>query len=191
MNETQSGVPLGLDLFVFTDGTDEPGAGKTINPDNKWARFVETAVNRYKPGGIIALEEGWGDGVGVTHWEMWNEPDLIHFWDGSVEDYARLLKVGYLAAKHADPNAQVLFGGLADVYSNQWDIPYLTAVLNIYDTDPLAQTNNYFHDITAIHNYSYSYRSWRATMMAKRRLDGRNIDNEVGLKEPAVCIWDD
>ena len=190
MDETQSGVPLGLYESVFTDG-DEPGVGKTINPDNVWARFVETAVNRYKPGGIIAQDEGWPAGVGVTHWEMWNEPDLIHFWDGSVDDYARLLKVGYLAAKHADPNAQVIFGGLADVYTNQWDIPYLTAVLTNYDSDPMAASHNYFHDILAIHNYSYAYRSWRAVFIAQRRLDARDLDNEIWLNETGVSVWDD
>jgi hypothetical protein len=125
---------------------------------------------------------------------MWNEPDLkgkFTFWDGSEADYARLLKVGYLAAKHADPNAQVIFGGLADVYSSNVDIPYLTAVLEIFDEDPLAQSNNYFHDITAIHNYSYANRSFRASFIAQRRLDARNLDNEIWLNESGVPVWDD
>jgi hypothetical protein len=191
LDEIQSGVPQGLYDPVFDDGTDEPGAGKSINPANVWARFVETAVNRYKPGGVLAQNENWPAGAGVTHWEMWNEPDLIEFWDGSVDDYARLLKVGYLAAKHADPAAQVLFGGLADVYSNQWDIPYLSQVLALYDSDPLAQSNNYFHDIIAIHNYSYSYRSWRAVFIAQRRLDARNLANDIWLNESGVSVWDD
>jgi hypothetical protein len=191
LDQIQTGVPAGLQEPVFNDDSDIPGPEKKINSDNKWARFVELAVNRYKPGGLIAQEENWSAGVGVTHWEMWNEPDLIEFWDGSVEDYARLLKVGYLVAKHADPNAQVIFGGLADVYSSPWDIPYLTAVLEIYDDDPLAQNYNYFHDITAIHNYSYSYRSWRATFIAQRRLNARNLDNEIWLNESGVSVWDD
>ncbi len=187
----QTGVPLDLYAPVFSDGTDEPGAGKTINPNNVWARFVATAVTRYKPGGIIAQQESWPAGVGVTHWEMWNEPDLTHFWDGSADDYARLLKVGYLAAKYADPDAQVIFGGLADVYSNPWDIPYLTAVLTTYDADPLAASQHYFHDIIALHNYSYAYRSWRAVYIAQRRLNTRSLDSDIWLNESGVSVWND
>ena len=56
--------------------------------------------------------------MGVTHWEMWNEPDVPFFWDANQTDYARLLKVGYLATKHADPAARVIFGALA-----MWQYP--------------------------------------------------------------------
>lgn len=188
LNETQTGVPLGLYETVFTDG-DEPGAGKTINPNNVWARFVETAVNRYKPGGLIAQAEEWPTDFGVTHWEMWNEPDLPHFWDGTWDDYARLLKVGYLAAKHADPNAQVILGGLALIHDN--DIPLLSYVFDKYDNDPMAASNNYFHDIVAVHNYSYAKRSWNAIYVARRRLYDRQLNNEIWLNESGVPVWDD
>lgn len=191
LDTLQSGVPMGLEAPIFADGTDIPGDGKAINVDNKWAVFVETAVNRYKPGGILAQQEGWAGGSGVTHWEMWNEPDLTHFWDGTAEDYARLLKVGYLAAKHADPHAQVIFGGLADIYSAFFDIPFLTAVLEIYDTDPLALSHNHFHDIIAVHNYSYAKRTWKAVYIAKQRLAARNLNNEIWLNESGVSVWDD
>jgi hypothetical protein len=103
VNDIQAATPQGLYEPVFADGTDTPGAGKVINQANRWARFVYTAVNRYKPGGILAQQNGWTNGEGVTHWEIWNEPDLFQFWDGTVEDYGRLLKVGYLAARQAFP----------------------------------------------------------------------------------------
>lgn len=190
LDAIQSGVPLGLYEPVFADGTDLPGPGKQINPANVWARFVATAVARYKPGGLIAQQQGWSTGVGVTHWEMWNEPDLIHFWDGSPADYARLLKVGFLAAKQSDPQAQVIFGGLAVVYSPN-DIPYLTEILNLYDQDPLAAEFAYFHDVLALHNYSYAYRSWRAVYIAQRRLEVRQLEKPIWLNETGVPVWDD
>ncbi len=190
LNEIQSGTPIGLYNAVFQDGSDTPGPGKAINPANVWARFVDTAVSRYKPGGLIAQQQGWPAGVGVTHWEMWNEPDLLNFWDGTTADYARLLKVGYLAAKNADPNAQIIFGGLAVVY-NPYDIPFLSSVLAIYDQDPTAVQFNYFHDILALHNYSYAYRSWRAVYIAGRRLAARNLTNAIWLNETGVPVWDD
>ncbi|MEZ4518276.1 MAG: hypothetical protein R3C44_16130 [Chloroflexota bacterium] len=88
LNAPEQATPVGLYEPVFDDGTDVPGAGKTINPDNHWARFVALAVDRYRPGGVLAQANIWGAGVGVTHWEMWNEPDLDSFGDASVEDYA-------------------------------------------------------------------------------------------------------
>ncbi len=190
LNAPNTGTPQGLYDPIFSDGSDTPGPGKTINPANVWARFVFTAVTRYKPGGLIAQQQGWSDGVGVTHWEMWNEPDLTHFWDGSVADYARLLKVGYLAAKSADANAQIIFGGLAVVY-DPYDIPYLSAVLSVFDQDPAAAQFAYYHDVLALHNYSYAYRSWRAIYIADRRLADRSLDKAIWLNETGVPVWDD
>lgn len=188
INAVQAATPQGLYESVFTDGTDVPGVGKLINPNNRWARFVETAVNRYKPGGVLAQANEWAKGVGVTHWEMWNEPDLIHFWDGSTEDYARLLKVGYLAAKHADPNAQVLFGGVANSSIN---LNFYNNVMAIYDADPDAVVNDYYHDIFATHNYLYAWRSWYNVFRAGNTLKARDLDKPIWLNESGVPVWDD
>ena len=171
----QTATPVGLYEPIFTDGTDVPGPGKTINPDNKWANFVSAAIKRYKPDGILAQANGWPDGVGITHWEMWNEPDLPSFWDGSVADYARLLKVGYLAAKTADDSAQVLFGGLANNFSGDL-LNFYENVLDIYDADPLAANNGYFHDILATHSYYYAWQSWYHVFRAGNSLGAHGLD---------------
>ena len=115
--ESLAGVaspPHGLYLSVFSDGSDVPGAGKSINPSNRWARFVHAAVERFRPGGALAQQRGWSSGQGIRVCEVWNEPDLGFFFNGTPADYARMLKVAHLAARHADPYAQVLFGGLAN-----------------------------------------------------------------------------
>ena len=51
----------GLHQPIFSDSSDSPRADKTINPKNPWANFVYQAVTRYKPGGILAEEQGWDD----------------------------------------------------------------------------------------------------------------------------------
>ena len=188
INAVEAATPEGLYDSVFTDGTDIPGEEKLINPDNRWARFVETAVNRYKPGGVLAEQNEWPAGQGVTHWEMWNEPDLTQFWDGTTADYARLLKVGYVAAKHADPDAQVLFGGLANNHEN---LNFYNDVMTIYDDDSLAESHAYFHDIFATHNYLYSWRSWYHVFRAGNTLQARNLDKPIWLNENGVPVWDD
>ncbi len=181
-------TPQGLYASIFTDDSDTPGAGKQINPENKWAVYVYTAVSRYKPGGVLAQQRGWPAGVGVTHWEMWNEPDLSIFWDSSLADFARLQKVGYLAAKQADPNAQVIFGALAN---NSSRLSYYNDVLTIYDDDPLAALYSYFHDILATHSYFTAWQSWYHVWRAGRSLSSRGLDKPIWLNESGVPAWND
>jgi hypothetical protein len=47
----------------------------------------------------------------VSAWEVWNEPNLSDFWQGSVAQYASLLKAAYPAFKSGDPSARVVLGG--------------------------------------------------------------------------------
>ena len=105
-------APHGLWNPIFVNGTDESTTGTRLNPTNPWARFVGAAVQRYMPGGDA--------GTNIRHWEIWNEPDLCHFWSGTPREYARLLKVAYIVIKWVDPEAFVVFGGLAHFANGQW-----------------------------------------------------------------------
>lgn len=188
LSQINTATPIGLYTPVFTDGTDIPGPGKQINPANVWARFVFTTVNRYKPGGILAQAQNWPAGVGITHWEMWNEPDLPFFWDGSVDDYARLLKVGYLAAKQGDAAAQILFGGLANDGAH---LSFYAEVLDIYEDDPQASQSGYFHDILATHNYFYAWRTWYHVFRAKNSQQAHGFNKPIWVNESGVPAWND
>lgn len=188
LDAVERATPQGLFEPVFADGTDKPGEGKKPNPANKWANFVWLAVNRYKPGGELAQANGWPAGAGVTHWEMWNEPDLDIFWDAPLADYARLLKVGYLVAKQADPNAQVLFAGLANNYAK---LNYYRDVLAIFAGDPLAADYGYFHDILATHSYFHAWKSWYHVYRAVGVMREHGLDKPIWLNESGVPAWDD
>lgn len=67
-----------------------------------YASFVAEVVQRYKA-------------EGVSHWEIWNEPNNTVFWKPkpNVKDYAALLSLSYAAAKKADPAATIISGGLS------------------------------------------------------------------------------
>jgi hypothetical protein len=172
---------------VFSDGTDTPGSGKTINLNNPWARFVYAAVQRYRPGGQLTQQEGWAAGRGVTVWEMWNEPDLTMFWEGSPADYARLLKVGYLAAKHADSTVQIMFGGLADPDRDNW----LAQALAIYATDPASAAYNWYMDLVGVHSYTYARRSGEVVRRVRETLAAYGLSRPIWLNESGVPVWDD
>jgi hypothetical protein len=196
MSATTGSAPEALYAPVFSDGSDLPGPGKQINGNNKWARFVFEAVTRYKPGGLLSQQLSWPQGTGITHWEMWNEPDLLFFWNGTAEQYARLLKVGYLAAKHADEEAQVLFGGLANnLYNCSQPDPsaphFLDRVLDFLDADPQSAASAYYHDIFATHSYSRSWDSFCLVFRATRSLRRHGLAKPIWLNETGVPAWDD
>jgi hypothetical protein len=187
MDAAAAAAPEGLYEPIFTDGTDLPGPGKQINSANVWARFVYLAVQRYKPGGTLAQANGWPADAGVTHWEIWNEPDLPWFWDSSLPDYARLLKVAYLTIRQADSSAKVMVGGLANFLQPN----YYQGILEIYDSDSLAPPFNYFHDILATHNYFQSWESWYYVYSARLDMLSRGFDKPVWLNETGVAVWND
>ncbi len=179
----------GLDAPIFSDGSDSPAAGKSLNPGNPWASFVYQAVMRYKPGGILATQQGWRPGRGIVVWEAWNEPDFPLFWRGSVQQYARLLKVTYLAAHFADPNAQVMFGGLA--YSNPDMSDWLARTLEIIASDPNREAHNWYMDLVGVHNYTYAHRSGLMVRRVRQNLLRYGLSRPIWLNETGVPIWDD
>ncbi len=185
---SQGSPPQGLHLSVFTDGSDEPGLGKSINPDNRWAYFVNAAVKRYKPGGTLAQAQGWSGDKGVSEWEIWNEEDLNQFFIGTPADYARLLKVAYVAVKQADPNATIAFGGLAHFEKPDW----LNDVLNVIAADPMSATYHGFMDAVASHNYTWAWRTFGYLYEDRVRLDAHGFNTvKLWLTETGVPVCDD
>jgi hypothetical protein len=180
-------IMQGLNAPVFADGSDTLRDTSTINPDNKWAQFVYEAVQRYKPGGTLAQERGWGNNRGVRVWEMWNEPDYQPFWSGGIANYARLLKVGWLAAHHADPNATVMFGGMLYNTPDNW----LARVLAIYANDPLREEHNWYMDAVALHSYSYPWRTGWLTLFTEQTLIAYDLDRPLFVNETGLSVWDD
>lgn len=177
----------GLNKPIFSDGSDFAEPGKTINPDNPWANFVFQSVRRYMPGGELARAEDWPDDWGIRVWEVWNEPDFKFFWEGTFNDYARLLKVAYIVAKMVDPDAQIMFGGLLYNTPDNW----LARVLAIIEYDPMHKENNWYMDMVAVHNYTYPWRSGWLALVVRQTLKAYGLDRPIWLNESGVPAWDD
>jgi hypothetical protein len=78
------------------------------------AEFVGRLAARYKPGGTLALEEGWGDQFGVRAWELDNEPESYRtHWAGQAGDYAEMATQVAARIKAADPLALIVLPGIA------------------------------------------------------------------------------
>ena len=74
-------------------------------PENfsKWAEICKHIVMHYN--------DGWDNGYhyNITYWEIWNEPDLKGFWNGSADEYYRLYNITATILK--DYNASIKVGG--------------------------------------------------------------------------------
>lgn len=145
------------------------------DPGNLWGTFVYETVSHYSA-------------LGVSVWEMWNEPDLYSdFWRGSVNDYARLLTVGYQAAKAADPDAVVLFAGLA-----YWADPnYYVAVLDALKTVSGCPAANYCFDVMSLHLYSNVYQIRPVTAQIQANIVARVGPHPIWLTETGAPLWDE
>lgn len=106
-------LPAGLDQPAFADGTDQYKPGVGANPANPFASYLYRLAERYK--GKIA------------YYQVWNEPDFPsgdlgrgekgssgaqRYFTGSVQDYARMLRVAHTVVTGVDPRAKITTGGL-------------------------------------------------------------------------------
>lgn len=74
-----------------------PGSASPPTAWADWSRFVRTVVSRYR-GQVYA-------------YEIWNEPNIQTFWNGSALEYATLVDLGARAIRAGDPGALVMASG--------------------------------------------------------------------------------
>jgi polysaccharide biosynthesis protein PslG len=75
-----------------------------------FARFAATAAYRYRDEPITII------------WDLWNEPNLDHFWtpEANAADYGRLAMQTAAAIRRADPDAVIAAPALAGFEWNYW-----------------------------------------------------------------------
>ncbi|MBM3471705.1 MAG: hypothetical protein FJX75_00355 [Armatimonadetes bacterium] len=124
-----------------------------------YARFVRESVARYK-----------GD---IRYWEVWNEEN-IEFFKGTIPQYVDMLKIASIAARQADPEARVVFGGTAGVDSR--------FIERCYELG----TGPYF-DVMAVHPYQWGRTfndGWNRDKMTRLR---SVMDRFGGARVPIWC----
>jgi xylan 1,4-beta-xylosidase len=87
-----------------------------LPPENytTWAQVCKHITMHYN--------DGWGHGFfyNIRYWEVWNEPDLSGFWNGTVEQYYALYQITAETLKAY--NASIKIGGPCT--SSVYDINY-------------------------------------------------------------------
>jgi hypothetical protein len=119
-DDAQECLVSGEDEFLPNEKEDSVGLSQyRCNPQD-WSAYqnwVQNVVERYDGDGIQDMP---GLKYPVKYWEAMNEPDLegsetLDFFVGNAADYRDLLARTYSAVKAADPSANVLIAGAANV----------------------------------------------------------------------------
>jgi hypothetical protein len=156
------GVPRGLDLPV-----DDPG--------NLWARFLRRAAEYYAP-------------RGVNRFIIWNEPDIPagvygYEFEGSVAEYAQMLRVAYHALRAGNPDARIHLAGTTYWHDVNAGRPlYVERLLDVLAADPDAPAHGWYFDVLTLHIY-FRVETITPIVSAMRAVLAR-----YGLAEKAIWI---
>jgi len=108
--------------WTRTDAYRQIGLDYGLSWDARLAYTVDWAAPGGSPSEIVPSDfADYASHVAVRYcedvkrYEIWNEPNLYHFWEPEPDPahYGELLKAAYTAIKDECPDAQVLFGGLS------------------------------------------------------------------------------
>ena len=117
-----------------------PDKNPPANPDD-FARFVSTAAQRYAS-------------LGVTTWEVWNEPNVATFWypRPDPEGYTALLVRASAAIRAVEPHSTIISGGLAPASdaANGSQIDVRTFLTRVYSAGGAGA-----FDAVGLHPYSF------------------------------------
>ena len=122
-NVVQVAAYLGVDV-MFVPGFTPPWARPKVIPAgttnashvppvhySDYVNFVYEAAQRYSPNGAKRPEGFVGS---VTKWEIWNEPNIVGFWNPvNPVRYATFLAASATVIHWVNPTATVISGGLA------------------------------------------------------------------------------
>lgn len=128
----------------------------TENLDD-FAEFMGAVVERYDGDGYQDDPQG----SIVKYWELYNEPDGASKpdeirWGEYGEEYANMLKAVYPVIKAADPEAQVVFGGIAyDWFTDQGG-----SFTRSFLSDVLANGGGAYFDVMNFHVYPAFAPNW-------------------------------
>lgn len=164
----------------------EPGGPINRTSLSELVQYMSALVERYDGDGI---NDAPGSPI-VDYWEMYNEPDISQElpgdgggWGEYGTQYAQMLAAVYPAIKAANPNAKVLFGGIA--YINFLDEGPQGMFVRSFLDDVLAAGGGNYFDYMNFHSYG-EMPTWEAPAMLNRLAKMREILAEYGLTKPYV-----
>ena len=151
-------VPTGIDL-PWND------------PGNGFGRYCNLFAQRYRGK--------------IDSYEVWNEPDLDQYWEGTPREYFNLLKSCYQGIKAADPNATVSMAGMAILIEPN----FYPEVIRIAANDAGAAANNAYFDAMSIHMYAAPQLGYDLTVQVRQTLANYGMSNKpIWITEMGVAL---
>jgi polysaccharide biosynthesis protein PslG len=167
-------------LSYSPDWARPPGTGPLHQPSNlrALARFARAAAGRYR-------------GLGVRHWEIWNEPNLADFWQPrpNAAAYGRLLRAAHRGIKRVDRRAVLVTGGLSPATNTGTSVAPVTFLRRLYR----SRARRYF-DAVGHHASTFPYlpsvrASWSAWwQMAGTRPSLRSVMVRNGDRRKRIWV---
>jgi hypothetical protein len=120
-----------------------------------FVEFVGALVERYDGDGVNDAPHG----MVINYWEFYNEPDAGPSdtgggWGEHGTRYAQMLEAVYPVVKAANPNAQVVFGGIA--YDNFLTSPGVGVFVRDFLDNVLEAGGGDYFDIMNVHYYPFN-----------------------------------
>jgi hypothetical protein len=148
------------------------------DPNNYWGNFV----------GMIAKHYAGR----IDQWVIWNEVNIpsgkYATWDGSVQDYAQLVRVAYQAARAVNPDSQIILYGDPYWYDHGAFFRRLLAVLA---SEPGAAANNDYFDAINLHLYNRPSDYIKVVGLYRKWLADRGLDKPVWIGETNAVPYND
>jgi hypothetical protein len=143
-----------------------------------WRAFVRAAAERYGRGGVFwkDFEQNTGrEALPIEEWQIWNEPNATSYWPPKPDarEYATLVRETATALREADPEAEVVLGGMfgtATVNSRKY-------LRTLYSVEGIEE----YFDSIAIHPYSPDVHGVKVQTRWLRKTAVQEGDDEVGL----------
>lgn len=175
---------------VFYRLGESASANKSLRnpPSNKskWAEICKHIVMHYN--------DGWNNGFfyNISYWEIWNEPDLIGFWNGSAQEYYSLynvtvqtLKTYNSSLKIGGPctssvsNTNYTIGFLSYLKENKLSLDFFSWHQYANTPQELYQSSCYIRDLLDTYGFSNSENintEWNINILTPQR-DKDNAKN--------------
>lgn len=156
-----------------------------------FGRFVGAAVERYDGDGV---DDAPGSPQ-VRYWEFYNEPDsgdLLRaeygqgYWGNYGAEYAQMLCIAHWYAKAANPDAQIVFGGVAHDWFQSDGGPFVESFVE----DALAAGAGKCFDVMNFHYYPVFASRWQSygNGIAGKAAYFRGLLAQYGLgNKPLMC----
>jgi hypothetical protein len=144
-----------------------------------WQKFLREAARRYGPEGEFWEDHTKLDYLPITHWEIWNEENIVSFAAAPEPvEYAKLIRISGEALHGASPESKVLIGGL---FGRPLQIPPNVASGDFLQRVYRAGNVKPYFDGVALHPYVAEAKAMGAQLDNLRRIMRQHGDNATPL----------